>query len=330
MEIENTHTPEDLRIMQAWTLERKIQVTQTRIIEWYQEYNGRVCVSFSGGKDSTVLLDLARRCYPDIEGVFADTGLEFPEIREFVKTKENITWVRPEKKFFDVVTEYGWNYPSKEVSLNLWYAKHSEKNKQNYINWINGLNKDGSKSVHHQRYKKFAYLLDAPFIFSHKCCGIIKERPLAKYEKEHGLTPITAIMASESSRRKTAWLKTGCNNFDKNKPMSKPMSFWTDQDVLRYLKEFSITYASVYGDIIEGKDGQLSVTGEKRTGCMFCPVGCHLDKSGNKFQNMKKTHPKQWEYCIFGGELNENGVWVPNKQGLGLGRLLDYIGVKYE
>lgn len=61
--------------MQAWPLDRKIQVSQTRIMEWYQHYNGQVYISFSGGKDSLVLLDLARRIYPDIKAVYIDTGL---------------------------------------------------------------------------------------------------------------------------------------------------------------------------------------------------------------------------------------------------------------
>ena len=88
---ENKQTTEDLKIMQNWSLERKIQVTQTRILEWYLKYDGQVYVAFSGGKDSTILLDLARRMYPEIKAVFIDTGLEYPEIRDFVKTKENIT-----------------------------------------------------------------------------------------------------------------------------------------------------------------------------------------------------------------------------------------------
>ncbi|GHV13277.1 hypothetical protein FACS1894219_07860 [Clostridia bacterium] len=59
------HTPEDLKTMQAWPLSRKIQVSQTRIMEFYQRFDGQVSVSISGGKDSAVLLDLARCLYKD-------------------------------------------------------------------------------------------------------------------------------------------------------------------------------------------------------------------------------------------------------------------------
>ena len=62
--------------MQGWSLERKIRVTQTRILEWYMRYDGQVFISFSGGKDSTVLLDLARRVYPDIPAVYGSSGAD--------------------------------------------------------------------------------------------------------------------------------------------------------------------------------------------------------------------------------------------------------------
>ena len=308
------HDSQRLKELQALPLWRKIQITQARIMEWYNFYEGQVSISFSGGKDSTVLLDLARRIYPDIEAVFVDTGLEYPEIRDFVKTKENITWLKPSMKFNDVVEEYGWNFPSKEVALLVWYANNSKNKKQNYLNYLNGNNADGTENQFKQRFKKYAYLINAPCKISNKCCGIMKEKPLDKYRKQTGKKAIVGTMASESTRRKQAWMKVGCNAFDKSNPTSQPISFWTEQDVLSYIKEFEIPYAAIYGDIITDNKGNYITTGEKRTGCMFCPVGINLEKTPNKFQRMKITHPKQYNYCI-------------NK--LNLKELLDFINVPY-
>ena len=119
----NVYTRQDLSVMQAWPLERKIRVTQAKILEWYHHYGGKVAVSFSGGKDSTVLLDLARRAFPDLPAVFVDTGLEYPEIRDFVKTVPNVTWLRPEMPFSKVISEYGYPVVSKDVARRVRYAK---------------------------------------------------------------------------------------------------------------------------------------------------------------------------------------------------------------
>jgi 3'-phosphoadenosine 5'-phosphosulfate sulfotransferase (PAPS reductase)/FAD synthetase len=141
----------------------------------------------------------------------------------------------------------------------------------------------------------------------------MKEKPLNEYRKQCGKRPSIGTMASESKRRLEAWLQTGCIAFDSKKQVSIPLSFWTEQVVLRYLRDFNISYASVYGDIVTDKNGKLRTTGENRTGCIFCPVGCHLDKE-NRFQRLKSTHPELYDYCI---------------NVLGLGAFLDYIGVNY-
>lgn len=87
---------DDLKYFQAMPLDIKVAMTKTRIREWVKEYGtDGVYVSFSGGKDSTVLLHIVRELYPNIEAVFVDTGLEYPEIRKFVKTFENVTILRP-------------------------------------------------------------------------------------------------------------------------------------------------------------------------------------------------------------------------------------------
>lgn len=99
-------TKEDLKYFQSMPLDIKIKMTQTRIREWVRQYGtSGVYVSFSGGKDSTVLLHIVRQMYPDVEAVFVDTGLEYPEIKEFVKTFDNVTILRPKIRFDEVIEE---------------------------------------------------------------------------------------------------------------------------------------------------------------------------------------------------------------------------------
>lgn len=111
------HTISDLYQMQSMPLSIKVRMTENRIRGWVEQY-GRdgVYVSFSGGKDSTVLLDIVRKLYPDVLAVYVDTGLEYPEIREFVKSFDNVEWLKPKKNFRQVITEYGYPFISKEVS----------------------------------------------------------------------------------------------------------------------------------------------------------------------------------------------------------------------
>lgn len=153
-----------------------------RIREWYEFYGGEVYVAFSGGKDSTVLLDIARKIYPDIEAVYNDTGLEYPELREFVKTIDNVTWLRPKENFKKVVQKYGYPVISKEVANKVHYAKPGNTRwRQLHGEYINP--KTGELSTQYN-FKKYEYLLDADFLISDKCCTIMKKKPSLEYEKE--------------------------------------------------------------------------------------------------------------------------------------------------
>ena len=97
-----THTIHELRQKQSMPLPAKIIMTENRIRQWYDHWRGQVFISFSGGKDSTVLLHIARRLYPNIKAVFVDTGLEYPEVRELVHTWDNVDIIRPKKTFRQV------------------------------------------------------------------------------------------------------------------------------------------------------------------------------------------------------------------------------------
>jgi len=242
--------------------------------------------------------------------VFVDTGMEYSEVRDFVNSVPNVITLHPEMPFNKVIKKYGYPVISKEVARCIYYAR---KGSEWALCNLKGLFKTGEYSTRNQRFKKWAHLVDAPFLISDYCCEVMKKRPFKKFVKETGCKPIIGTMACESFRRQTAWLMSGCNGFNKKDPSSQPMSFWTEQDVLAYLKLTGIPYASIYGDIVE--DGEkLKTTGAERTGCMFCMFGVQREKQPNRFQRMAISHPKQYDYCI---------------NRLGCGAVLDHIGVPY-
>lgn len=118
------HDLSELQQLQGLSLNEKIKRTKVRIKQWVNHFGiDHVYVSFSGGKDSTVLLDIARSMYPEIKAVFLDTSLEFPELREFVNTFENVEILKPKMNFRQVIEQYGYPVISKEVSECVYGAK---------------------------------------------------------------------------------------------------------------------------------------------------------------------------------------------------------------
>ena len=350
-------TKEDLMRFQAESLDEKFQRTLAKVGEWYSRWDNEVYVSFSGGKDSTVLADICARWCKVIGKplylVFVNTGLEYPEIQKHVKyfaewlqNKYGIEVVleilSPKMRFDEVIKKHGYPIISKSVSNCVRGARNGSKSR---INLLNGKDCDGSDRKSKFSKLKYKPLLDVDFKISEQCCDVMKKAPSYEYQKRTGRKPILATMAVESMLRESAWLQNGCNAFDSKKPQSAPMSFWLEQDVLQYIKQEKIPIASVYGDIVyaEAPDQmriedfgisecgteKLKTTGCDRTGCIFCAFGCHLEKSPSRFENLKETHPRQYEYCIGGGQYDESGLWQPNKQGLGLGHVFDELNEIY-
>ena len=298
---------DDLKRLQALSLNEKIMLSQTRIFEWYLKYKGNVCVSYSGGKDSTVLLHLVRSIYPDVKAVYVDTRLDYPEVRQHALSTENLVVLKPEQNFRQVIDNYGFCYPSKDV------ARHIEAARRNVpyaAPLFEGKTKDGREHKFYAQYQKWKWLIETDLKISDKCCSVMKEKPLAKYQRETGLYPYVGILASESARRRSAWYRSGCNAFRAGK--SKPLSIWTEQDILKYIVDNNLKIPAVYGEIIN-VDGKLKCSGVNRTGCIFCPIASHLEKP-NKFQRVKETHPALYKYCM---------------KELGLDEFLNVVGVAH-
>lgn len=350
-----------LRQYQALPLNAKVSMTKARIREWYEHWNGDVFVSFSGGKDSTVLGYLVNDMYPHIPLVFCNTGLEFPEIRQFAE-KKNAVVIRPQMRFDEVISTYGYPLISKETSEAIYTARMlvggGEKWKKQKRDELLGLRKGGGGPDGKSYFNKDKWLplsQNGMFRISHMCCKVMKKAPFAKYIRETKTLPYIGTLTEESRLREQRWTRHGCNEFEGNHKSSQPMSFWKEQDVLRFILEEKLLIADVYGEIVGyDKDGyeykaipemdcKLKCSKCDRTGCIFCAFGEHLEKGQTKFQKLAFTHPKQYEYCLGGGQWVDNPgydpsapkydgdwlnwnpkkIWVPSKKGLGMKHVFD-------
>lgn len=139
------HDAQRLKELQALPLERKIQISQTRIIEWYQHWKGNVVISYSGGKDSTVLLHMVHQLYPDVPAVFCNTGLEYPEIQKFAR-EQGATFVTPTMRFDEVIMTYGYPLIGKEVAEAIHYARRI-RNGEREREQQNGISQNSSEPV---------------------------------------------------------------------------------------------------------------------------------------------------------------------------------------
>jgi 3'-phosphoadenosine 5'-phosphosulfate sulfotransferase (PAPS reductase)/FAD synthetase len=339
-----------LRKKQELPLKNKVALTEIKVKHFYNAFNGDVYVSFSGGKDSTVLLDIARNLYSNIPIVFSNTGLEYPEIVEFVKTfikdsskynevevrghkirhyeEDNVFIIRPKYSFKEVIEKEGYPILSKRTSRFIKDLQNpTENNKVTRQmrmtgNMANGGTTTVGKLAEKWKEKFFdiedeenlIYENKVDFKVSNRCCNLLKKQPFKALKSEFNLKPIIGTLANESYLRKNRYLNSGCNVYDSKNPRSAPLSFWTEQDILEYLYTNDLPYSSIYGEIIKEKDS-YKLTGEQRTGCVFCAFGAHLEDEPNRFQRLKKTHPKLYKYAM---------------DNLGMKEVLDFIDVPYK
>lgn len=295
----------ELKQRQQWTLNQKIDHS-LGAIEAFISHTGRTpFVSYSGGKDSTILLDLARRYIDkEMKAVFCNTGNEYPEIVRFVRSTENVTIIRPKYTFRQVIEKYGFPLISKEQAQGIRQAKTTRSEKLRNIRlhgtdrnrgWVSGKIAD-----------RWQYLIDEPFMVSEKCCECLKKRPLARYVKQSGEVPLIGTMAVESILRKQQYIRRGgCNSFNGKNAASYPLSIWTDVDIWNYIRMFNVPYCELYDQ------------GHTRTGCMVCGFGAQYEITPNRFERLAASHPKA--YKIFMGYANS---------GVTYGEALIKTGVK--
>lgn len=303
-------TLEILRERQAWPLEKKIDHTVGAIdafLAYCREHDRNPYVAFSGGLNSTVLLHLARRVFgQNLKGVFCSTGNEFPEIVRFVRQTPNVEIIHPALTPRQVMEQYGFPLVSKEQAQYISEVRHC-KGEKTIHRRLHGAGK-GETTIS----KKWLYLLKEPYETSHKCCGILKKRPMRLYDKTTHSVGMNGMMAGESRLRQSQYIRRGgCNVFDDDprKVHSAPLSIWTGADCWEYIRRYDVPYCEIY-----------DVPGIERTGCVFCGFGAQFN--AGRFRVLYNRYPKL--YCMAMNYTNNGytlrhalrrmGVVLPDEQ----------------
>ena len=226
------------------------------------------CISFSGGKDSTVLRHLVKSLYPDIKSIFCNTGVEYDLIVDFVKSFSDVEIIKPKKSFVEVVRKFGFPAISKEQSRFIGDIQNDKVSKKTKDLRLAG----GNFSIH----KKWKWILDTTDIFlSDKCCYYLKKYPLQRLKYYY----FTGERISESNLRRqryhTCILPKKCI----------PLRLWKDELIDKYIEHYGLELCSIYNY-------------ERRTGCKFCLYGVHLEKRPNRIDRLKFIEPKSYEFAV--------------------------------
>lgn len=258
-----------------------------QIINQYGEDN--FYISFSGGKDSTVLSTLVDMAVPGnaIPRVFADTGIELKMIRDFVlelqKADDRIVVIKPSVSIKKSLEEHGYPFKSKYHAHYL--ERFSRIGMCDSIKHYLGENVKGTTWGEQSTCpKKLKQQFDDHYKLkiSDKCCVNLKEKPLEVWAKENKKPyAILGVMRSEGGRRE----RSTCLSFKGKKLRAfQPMVSLTEEWEEWFIKEFDIKICDIYKP-------PYNFT---RTGCKGCPFALKLQ---NELDTLEKFFPAERKQC---------------------------------
>jgi len=293
-----------------------------------------------GGLDSITLLLFLRNIGINVPAVSVST-LEDKSIQR-VHKELGVISIAPTKSKTDVLNEYGFPVISKKIAGRIDTLQHpTEKNRtvrHAIITGECGVQGHFAKNSRMKLPQKWLELFAgyenenegvdyqiAPFLVSNRCCEWMKEKPCEQWAKEHHSRPFLGLMASEGGQREEALVEHGCNYFGKTVIRSAPFAPFLRQDLLQLALDLDVPVPEIYGVIERDQNGDLYTTGAQRTGCSMCGFGIHMEKRPHRFDRLRERSPKEWEFwmyqCCTDPKTGEKYGW---------GRVLDYIGVRWE
>lgn len=262
-------------------LEDRIAKIQSIIKQGGEE---RFYLSFSGGKDSTVLHYLLDEAIPNntIPRVFINTGIEYKMIVDFVKglaiNDNRIMILNVGKNIKKTLDEVGYPFKSKEHSLKVGQYQLGSRAKS-ILSYKQGKSKFSCP-------KKLLYQFDEGFSIklSDKCCYEFKKKPFAQYESESGRTiALTGMRKEEGGLRANmrCIVTDKVGNIKKFHPLAVVSEQWEEW----YIKEKNIKLCKLYYEPYNFK----------RTGCKGCPYSLDLQEQLSVMELYLPNEAKQCE-----------------------------------
>lgn len=332
----------DFKVKQQMPYEFKKSYAYRRAWEFYEECGkrGLNCHVSVGGLDSITLFLFLKRIGINVPGV----SVSVLEDKSIQKVHERLGIIRlsPYRSKVEVINEFGFPVLSKEIASKIELLQNPSPDNATVRHAIitgetgeyGGYRKDTRMKLPKKWLELFGgyenknegvnYKIP-PFKVSAKCCYYLKEKPCDDWAKEHNSVPYLGLMASEGGRRAKSLMINGCNYFGKSTIRSAPFAIFYRQDILKLALELDVPVPEIYGEIKKKPNGTLYTTKAQRTGCSMCGFGIHLEKRPHRFDRLRESNPKEWEFwmyrCCIDPETCEKFGW---------GKVLDYIGVPWE
>lgn len=328
--------------MQNLPYEVKVKRAELRAIEFMEQMEERGCNAHVsvGGLDSITLLIFLRKIGIDVPAISV-SGVEDKSIQR-IHEDLGVECLKSYKTKVEVLNEVGFPVISKKIAGRIDLLQHPSPDNQTVRHAIItgecGEQGHFAKNSRMKLPKKWLELFGgpenenegvnyqtAPFLVSNKCCYFLKEKPCDDWAKEHNSWPFLGMMASEGGQREEALVDHGCNYYGKTVMRSAPFAPFLRQDILQLALDLNVPVPEIYGEIRRKPDGTLFTTKAQRTGCSMCGFGIHMEKRPHRFDRLRETNPKEWEFwmyrCCTDSKTGEKFGW---------GRVLDYIGVEWE
>lgn len=267
------------------------RIAKIKAIDSQYDLRNNAYISFSGGKDSTILHYLIDMALPNnnIPRLFLNTGIEYiyinNHVKELAEFDKRIIILNSGVNIKQMLEKEGYPFKSKQHSHNLdIYWKNKNLNEytlslKRYLGIIESTTKFRCPQTLRYQFEK-----DFNLHCSDKCCYNLKKKPAKKWADANNKTIVlTAMRKDEGGERASI----GCIVTDKDGKLAKfhPLLVVSEEWENEFIEKNNIKLCRLY----------YPPFNFKRTGCKGCPFALDLQEQLDIMDVYLPSEKKQCE-----------------------------------